>query len=172
MIAVLESLWTVFSRSTDEAESLARGLRFVLFCFVLPCFDFPVLVNTPRIQKKHPTLSTHNDILLHAATEPPGRIPTSQNGADSRDLQPPGLLSQAATQGRFSLHTVLNPAENEVSSGQSNTTKASVTDPIQLGYVNLATAESLFSQYGSFLLFFFSSFAFFFFLVHHRALTS
>lgn len=60
------------------------------------------------------------------------------------NLQPPGILNHAATHGRFSLQSILEPAPSVPPLQQ----EASITpdDPIKLGLVNMRIAESLFEK--------------------------
>ncbi|KAK8113190.1 hypothetical protein PG984_013716 [Apiospora sp. TS-2023a] len=78
-------------------------------------------------------------------------VPESQRADERRDwqtgnLQPPGILNHAATHGRFSLQSILEPVSSvppplpQVSSINSD-------DPIKLGLVNIRIAESLFDNF-------------------------
>jgi hypothetical protein len=75
---------------------------------------------------------------------------TVERGVDweTGTLQPSGLLNHAATEGRFSLRSILSSEETDESSRSSERACLSLPpeDPVQLGHVHLSIARSLFDK--------------------------
>lgn len=92
--------------------------------------------SVPELQKDHEgspaALETHT-------------IETSRDWQNG-NLQPSGLLNHAATHGRFSLESVLNPSQPAVIDVPDGPSFIPSDDPIQLGYINLQIAGSLFDK--------------------------
>ncbi|KAK8063905.1 hypothetical protein PG996_008557 [Apiospora saccharicola] len=78
-------------------------------------------------------------------------VPESQRADERRDwqtgnLQPPGILNHAATHGRFSLQSILEPFSS-VPPPPPQVWSINPDDPIKLGLVNIRIAESLFENF-------------------------
>ncbi|KAK6196632.1 hypothetical protein LQW54_011326 [Pestalotiopsis sp. IQ-011] len=89
-----------------------------------------------------------SDDAISAATP---QAQTVERGTDweTGTLQPSGLLNHVATEGRFSLQSILSPQGSSVSDALNENATASFSpeDPVQLGHINLSIAESLFDNF-------------------------
>lgn len=90
-----------------------------------------------------------SDDVISAVTP---QAQTVEKGTDweTGTLQPSGLLNHVATEGRFSLQSILSPQGSSASDAlnENVTSSFSPEDPVQLGHINLSIAESLFDKYG------------------------
>ncbi|KZL80483.1 fungal specific transcription factor domain-containing protein [Colletotrichum incanum] len=71
------------------------------------------------------------------------RSPDWSNGS----LQPAGLFNHEATRGSFSLGSILNAPDSHRPETRSNESRIPADDPIQLGFINLSIATSLFDNF-------------------------
>ncbi|ETS79448.1 hypothetical protein PFICI_09301 [Pestalotiopsis fici W106-1] len=90
-----------------------------------------------------------SDDVVSAAITPQAQ--TVERGTDweTGTLQPSGLLNHVATEGRFSLQSILSPQGSNVSDvlNENICSTFSPEDPVQLGHINLSIAESLFDNF-------------------------